>query len=151
MRLKAYNTLFSQFDVAKLFKYIVASILYGLLLAVGFILLIVPGIYFGLKYQFYGYFIVTKNAGILESLKLSAEATKGVKLQLLGYCLVAFLIVIAGVLALGVGLLVAIPVATLGYVYIFNKLKSHMNAIPLEMSPPPPMAPESSAPVMQIQ
>lgn len=146
-----YTTLFSQFDFMKLLKFIVASILYGLLVGIGLLLLVVPGVYFALKYQFYPFFIVTKNAGILESGKLSAEATKGLKLQLLGYCLVAFLIVVAGALALFVGLLVAIPVVSIAYAYVFNKLKSHMHAMPLEASATPPVAQESSAPVMQMQ
>jgi hypothetical protein len=52
-------------DVEDLFRgyphflnYLAASILYGLMVAIGLILLIIPGIYLALKYQFYGYLIV---------------------------------------------------------------------------------------------
>lgn len=142
-----YKTLFSQFDVMKLVKFFVASVLYGLLVGLGLLLLIVPGIYFALKYQFYPYFIVSKNAGIMESGKLSAEITKGVKIQILGFWLMSLVIVIAGALALGVGLLVAIPVVSIGYAYVFNKLRSHMNAAPLEMPVTAPIEP--ATPIMQ--
>ena len=62
-----------------------ASLLFTLMFVVGLLLFIVPGIYWALKYQFYGELIVDKKMGALESLKKSSEITKGVKWQLLGF------------------------------------------------------------------
>ena len=52
-----------------LLRYLGASILYGLMVAVGIIFLVIPGIYLAIKYQFYGILIVDKNLDIMASLK----------------------------------------------------------------------------------
>ena len=102
------NTLFGQ--GAKLFKTIVAWFLFGLMVGVGLVLLIVPGIYLALRFGMFQYAIVDKNLGIMESFKYSSDLTKNNLMNLLGLVFMMFLIVIAGFLALGVGLLFAIPV-----------------------------------------
>src|SRR4030067_690356 len=43
-------------------RYFLASVLYSLIVAVGFILLIVPGVIFSVRYVFYGYAVVERNA-----------------------------------------------------------------------------------------
>jgi uncharacterized membrane protein len=120
----AYSTLFSQFHPTKLLKYFVASIIFGFMVGIGLLLFVVPGLYWGIKYQFFTYFIVEKDAGIFESFKLSAEATKDVKTQLLGLSLIMFFILILGALVFGVGLFIAVPVVSLAYVYVYKKLQS---------------------------
>jgi len=58
-------------------------ILYTLITLVGTILLIIPGIIWGIKFQFFGYFIVDKGLEPIEALKRSAAITKGVRWSLL--------------------------------------------------------------------
>ncbi|MDP3941860.1 MAG: DUF975 family protein [bacterium] len=106
----------------QLFKFIIASIIYAVLVGVGFILLIVPGIIFGIKYHFYSYLIVDKNMGPLEALKKSGEITKGVKWNLFLLGLVLGLINIVGALALVIGLFITIPLTMLAYAYVYRKL-----------------------------
>ena len=68
--------LFSCFD-KRIVTVFVAGLLYGIMTFLGTLLLIVPGIILGIKFMFFSYFIVDKNAGIIESLEKSAELTKG--------------------------------------------------------------------------
>lgn len=53
------------------------------------LLLIIPGIYYFLTYYFFQYFIIDKNSGIKEAFKSSYKITKGQKLKLLIFYLLA--------------------------------------------------------------
>ncbi len=92
-------------------NYLVATILYGLIVGIGFILLIVPGIYLSLKYQFYGYLIVDKGMGPIEALKESGRLTEGAKKDLLIFWLVLFCGIV--VILFFLGLFVALPIGIL--------------------------------------
>lgn len=119
-----FKELFSQYKV--IWRFLGASILYGLIVLGGLILLVVPGIIWAIKFQFYQYFIVDKNSGIKESLRLSAQATQGVKWQLFLFVLSIILLNVLGALALMVGLLVTIPVTMVAIAYVYRKLSSQM-------------------------
>jgi uncharacterized membrane protein len=115
-----FKDLFEQYP--KLVNYLVASILYGLGVVVGLILLVVPGIWFALRYQFYGVAIVDKNLDPIEALKYSSQITKDNTLKLLGLALTSLGILILGFLALVVGMLVAIPVIWLAVTFVYRTL-----------------------------
>lgn len=134
-----FKDLYQQYPL--LLNYIGASILGGLIVLVGFILFIVPGIYLSVKLCFTSYAVVDKKLGPVEALKASYNMTKGNwwNLALLG--IVSVLIVIAGALALLVGLFVAIPVVMLAFAYAYRKLSSDMG------SAAAPAAPEPAVPV----
>ena len=89
--------LFRQYPL--LLKYLAAYIIYSLMVFIGFMLLIVPGIYLGLKYQFYGYLIVDKRLGPIEALKESSRMTSGAIMNLFVfwlslYCGIAIIMII---------------------------------------------------------
>jgi uncharacterized membrane protein len=60
-------------------NFFAATIIYGFLVAIGFVFFIVPGIYLALKYQFYSYLIVDRGLGPIEALRESARMTEGAK------------------------------------------------------------------------
>jgi hypothetical protein len=68
------NLLFSCFGLVQ--KGFLAGIIYFFIVTIGLILLIVPGIYFGLRLAYFPFFIVDKNAGIIESLRRSFRVTE---------------------------------------------------------------------------
>lgn len=115
-----FSDLFSQSPI--LLNYIAGSILYGLIVFAGLLLLVVPGIIWAIKLQFFGYLIVDKGMGPIEALKASWEITKGVKMQLFLLALANIGVIILGVLALVIGLFVAIPTTVLASAYVFRKL-----------------------------
>lgn len=71
-------------------KYLAGSIIYMLLVGAGFIFFILPGIYFALKYQFYGYLIIDKGMGPIAALKESSKMTDGFKKNLIEFWLTLF-------------------------------------------------------------
>jgi len=107
-----------------LVNYALGSVLYGLIVVAGLILLIVPGIIWAIKLQYYSYLIIDKNLGPIAALKKSWKITKGVKWHLFLFALLLGLINILGVLMLGVGLFITIPTTMIASAYVYRKLSS---------------------------
>ncbi len=103
----AVGMLFGQGD--KVLRAFFAGILFGLMVAVGFLLLIFPGIYLLLRYGQYMNAIVDKDMGIMDSFAYSARLTENNRLNVFVIVLFSILIMIAGFLACFVGLLFAYP------------------------------------------
>jgi uncharacterized membrane protein len=102
-----YKQLFSQPNLFP--DYLVGTILYALIVIGGLILLIVPGIIWGIKYSLYEYYIVDKKMTPFEALKRSGKATYGHKWMLFKLYLVFIGINILGALCLLVGLFATVP------------------------------------------
>ncbi len=103
-------------------NFLAGSILYGLIVIGGLLLLIVPGIVWAIKYQFFSYLIIDKNLGPIEALKKSGEITAGSKGAIFGLDILLILINLLGLLCLVVGLFVTIPLSMVAKGYVFRKL-----------------------------
>lgn len=115
-----YSDLFKHSHL--LIPYLFASILYGLIVAAGFILLIIPGIIWAIKFQYFTYFMVDQGLGPIDALKKSASVTKGTKWNLFLLRILLGLINILGALCFGIGLLITIPLGMLAEAHVFRKL-----------------------------
>jgi len=104
------------------FKYLVGSLLYGLIVFGGMILLIIPGIIWAIKFQFYDYLIIDKKLGPIEALKKSAVITKGAKRDLFVFGLLLGGINLLGVICLLIGLFAAIPTTLVAMAFVYRKL-----------------------------
>jgi len=104
----------------KLLPAIGASILFGIMMFVGFLLLIVPGIYLMLRYGQFMNAIVDRNLGVIDSLKYSSSITTGNRLNLFLLMLLSIAILIAGFVALVVGLIFAYPVIWMSWVVAYR-------------------------------
>ena len=105
-------------------KYIGASILVGVIVIIGLILLIVPGIIWALRYMFVPYLVMERKLKPFEALKESARITYGHKWQLLGMMGLIVLVNILGLLCLLVGLLVSGPVSALAVGHAYRTLSA---------------------------
>jgi uncharacterized membrane protein len=103
-------------------SYLIANLAVGILIAIGLVLLIVPGIIALLMFMFTSFIVIDREKGPIESMAISKLITKGKRWPLLGFVLLLFLINIAGMLALIVGLLVTIPVSTLAFTHAYRGL-----------------------------
>ncbi len=117
-----FADLFSCFHL--FFKYLSGSILYGLIVSGGMILLIIPGIIWAIKFQFFNYFIIDKGLSPIEALKKSSAITKGVKWNLFIFTLLLGVINLAGALCLLVGLFATIPTTMVAIAFVYRKLLS---------------------------
>jgi uncharacterized membrane protein len=103
-------------------KYVGASLLLGLAVGVGLLLLIVPGIILALMFMFSTLIVIDRELGPLDAMTESNRVTHGYKWNLLGLVPILFLINLLGILAFVVGLLVSIPVTALAFMHAYRVL-----------------------------
>lgn len=106
----------------KILTFLIAGILYSVIILLGFALLIVPGIYLVLRLQFFSAFIVEEDAGIIESLQRSWNITEGQVLPLLLLALAMLGVCLLGAILFIIGIFVAIPLIYTMSCYAFRKL-----------------------------
>jgi hypothetical protein len=104
----------------KLLTAIGATILYGLMVSIGTLLLIVPGIYLAMRYGQYLTAIVDRDMGIMEAFQYSSSLTANNRMNLFLLVLLSILITVAGCLALCIGLLFAFPVIWLAWIVAYR-------------------------------
>ena len=104
----------------KLLPAVGATILYGLMVALGMVLLIVPGIYLALRYGQYLTAMVDRDLGIMESFQYSSSITTNNRMNLFLLVLLAIVIMLAGCLALVVGMIFAFPVVWLSWIVAYR-------------------------------
>ncbi|MFC2083619.1 YciC family protein [Bacteroidota bacterium] len=87
---------------------VLANLLTTLIIGIGFILLIIPGIVFACKLAFVPYLIVERKLDAVSAVKESWRMTSGhaFKLFIMGF--LAFFVALLGLLFLGVGILISI-------------------------------------------
>jgi len=110
-------------------KYLGAKILAAILIIIGLILLIVPGIILALMFFAVQYLVIDKKLGPVAALKESKRITTGHKWDLFVLLIVVILVNLLGALALFVGLLVTIPVTILAMVHAYRTLEHKANEI----------------------
>jgi uncharacterized membrane protein len=128
-----FSDLFSCFHLV--LKYLAAAILYTLIVLGGLILLIVPGVIWAVKFQFFAYFIVERELGPIEALKQSSAITDGAKMDLFLFWLVLVGINIVGVLCCLIGVFATIPITAVALAYVYRALLGYSEAPPLPETP----------------
>lgn len=99
-----------------------AYLVYQFVVHGGLLLLIVPGIIWSFKYIFAINLVLDKGLGIKDAMEMSARMTYGHKWRIFRYTLGVIGIIIFGMLALGVGLLVALPVIMLMWTAFYDRM-----------------------------
>lgn len=127
---------FLAFNLSTFFKFLLAYILYTIMILIGIVLLIVPGVYLAIKYQFFQFLIIDKNMDVIDAFKESGRITDGSKWNLFSLALIFLVIVGIGALALLVGLLIAIPILIVAWAYVYKKLSSGITS-EVKQTPPP--------------
>ena len=115
-----------KFDIVAAFKklnivnVIVTSLVVAVLTAIGFVLLIIPGIIVAFLTLFAVYFVVDKDTNAIDSIKGSLNLVKDNVGNTIVLILLSILVMIVGFLALCVGVLVAIPVLAIAWAYTYK-------------------------------
>jgi len=123
-----FSDLFSQYRL--FFNYLFSLILYGLIVFGGTLLLIVPGIIWGIKFWFFDYFVVDKGLGPIEALERSSAITEGVKWNLFVFFLMLIGINLLGALCLLVGLVATIPTTMVACAFVYRRLLAQTEIAP---------------------
>lgn len=105
-----------------------AGVLVSLIVLVGFILLIVPGIIFAIRLSFTGLLIVDRKLDAIEAIKTSWRMTKGYSWAIFGMVILALLIAIAGFIVLFVGIFFSMMWINSAFAVLFHSVASRSKA-----------------------
>jgi len=111
-------------------RYLGSSLVYGLIVIFGLMLLIVPGIIWSIKYGFYKYALIDEKLGVMDSIRRSREITKDEKWHIFFFGIVLTLLNILGALVFFVGLIITVPITLMATVYVYRKLL-HRELVPV--------------------
>jgi hypothetical protein len=92
----SWSYIYSQFPL--LFKYFFGALLYVIVVLLGLILFIVPGLVWGVKYLLFSYAVVDKKFGPIEALEESSRITNGAKWDIAGWGLLSTALMYVAVL-----------------------------------------------------
>jgi uncharacterized membrane protein len=121
--------------------YLLTSLLVGLMVGGGLVLLIVPGVWLALRSGFAPLLSAEQGTDPLASLHESARLTEGVRSELFTFGVLAFLVNLAGALALGLGLLLTVPATGLAAIHVLRRLQARAGERPSPTDHPlPPLA-----------
>ena len=87
------------------------GIVSGIIILLGFICLIVPGIYLAVSYVFALMFVLDRGLDFWPAMETSRRSVQTRWFKIFGFLLLLFLLNLGGILALGVGLLVTAPLS----------------------------------------
>jgi len=107
------SRLFSCFHLVP--KFLISAFIFFSAVSLGLALFIVPGIYLFLRFRFFPYYVIDKDAGIIECIKKSYRATRGFEWDVLG------LNIVAGVIW-SITFFIGVPAASMMMVSAYKKL-----------------------------
>ncbi len=101
---------------------VVGGVLYLVLIMVGVVLLIIPGIIVLIRLSFVDYLIIDKKMKAWDAIRKSWQMTRGHSWKLFGMLLLSILIVILGLLLLIIGVIPAIAWILSSYAVLYNSI-----------------------------
>jgi uncharacterized membrane protein len=101
---------------------VLGALIVGVLVAIGYVLCVLPGLAVAIFTIFTTILIVERNLPPIDAIKASVDIVKANFVQVLLAWLIFGVITTVGSLLCGIGLIVALPVATLYLVYTYRKL-----------------------------
>jgi uncharacterized membrane protein len=113
---------FAGFRTVYFIPLLAAGLLSGALTTLGILLLILPGVYLAVGYMFVLPLIIDKRMDVWTAMEVSRRVVHQQWWMTFALGLVAALMVLVGVLAFGVGIILAVPVATAALMYAYEDL-----------------------------
>ncbi len=99
-----------------------ASIAMYIMIAIGFLLLILPGIYLAVSYKFTLPLIVDKKLGVWEAMELSRRTVTKRWFKFFGLDIALLIIVLISAIPLGIGLIWTAPMAFIAHALLYHHL-----------------------------
>ena len=115
-----FADLFSQ--THRLGTYILATVMFLALACAGTVLLVVPGLFALVAFNFYREALVDRRLNAWESLKVSLTITRGYRWPVAGFLLMTTAINLIGLLTGGVGLVLTVPISMIASIHLYRFL-----------------------------
>ena len=108
---------------------VIANIVVGVIVGMGIIMLIVPGIIFACRLAFVPYLVVDQEMDVMDALRVSWDMTRGYGWQIFLMGFLAFWIVIGGLICLFVGVFISAMWISTAFAAMYHSVASK-NGIP---------------------
>ncbi|KAA3661034.1 MAG: DUF975 family protein [Calditrichaeota bacterium] len=115
-----FNDLIANFHL--FLYYFAAGLLYGVMVLVGVLLFIIPGIILAIQFYFAFYLIVDKAMGPISALEMASKLSRGSRWDLFVFFLALIILNIIGAMLLLIGLFATIPMSLFATAYVYRKL-----------------------------
>jgi uncharacterized membrane protein len=112
-------------ELRKVVNFALCYFLVGLIVGIGMLLFIIPGLIWFIQFYFAPYAVIDEGVGPIAALGRSSDLTRGSRWKLLGFALVVMLLNFLGASCFGIGLLVTIPVTLLSTAWVYRQLQAH--------------------------
>jgi hypothetical protein len=132
--------------LARAHIWLASSIIAGVAIAMGLILLIVPGVIMLLRLWFVGFVLVDERAGPIDAIQRSWDITRRHTMDLLVLFIALLGLNILGLCCLVVGLLVTVPISGLALAHVYRELKP--KTVASTAPAPAPAAASNTAPAV---
>lgn len=109
--------------IARAHVWLASTMISGLAIIMGLILLLVPGIIMLLRLWLVGFVLVDERTGPIDAIQRSWDITRGHTMDLLVLFIALLGLNILGLCCLVVGILVTIPISGLALAYVYRELK----------------------------
>jgi uncharacterized membrane protein len=106
-------------------KFLAGQMLYLLMVVIGLLFLIIPGVYLSVRYALFGFCMAAGETNLVRSFRQSVILTMGTKTYLLWILVVLLFFNVLGASLLGLGLFVTVPVSVLMMTQIYRQLSMH--------------------------
>ena len=99
---------------------VIANIVVGIIVGLGIVMLIVPGIIFACRLAFVPYLVVDREMDVMDALRVSWDMTRGYGWQIFLMGLLAIPVVILGLIALFVGVFVSVMWISVAFAVMYH-------------------------------
>jgi len=103
-------------------KFLAAQMLYLLMVVIGLLLLVVPGVYLGVRYALFGFCFADGERNLLRCFQQSAIISKGATTGLLWILAALFVLNLLGASLLALGLFITVPLSVLVMTDVYRQL-----------------------------
>jgi hypothetical protein len=117
-----YSDMFTHLTLGPTF--LAGQLLYLLIVVVGLVLVLIPGIYLSIHYMWFGFCIVSGETNLVRSFQQSAILSAGSKIHLFAIFALLFIFNFLGACILGLGLLITIPLSVLTLTAVYRQLST---------------------------
>jgi hypothetical protein len=116
-------------------KFLTGQILYLLMVVIGLLLLIVPGVYLGVRYAMFGFCLAAGETNLARCFQQSAILSTDAKPFLLRVLVVLLILNVLGASLLGLGLFISIPLSVLVLAAAYQQLSARRRVSSGAISP----------------
>ena len=117
-----FANLFDSFNILPVFM--VCSVIAAIAVGFGYLCLVIPGIILTVKFWFSGFAVIDEKRGPIDAIRRSYHLTNGYGLELFLFGMLLFGVNLLGLLCLGIGLFVSLPVSYLATAHVYRFLNT---------------------------